>query len=590
MKKLTWHALFNEAKQHKKQIVIGQVIAFFAVVLSLPIPLLFPLLIDEVLLDKPASLVATMDALFAPNEIYMYIVIIFFITLFFRLMFFILNAIGSKVFTSVSKEIVYSIRTRLLYHLKDVSIAEYESLGGGGISSKLVTDINTVDTFLGVSIGRFFISVLSLIGIAVILLTIDFELALIILVINPIVVTVTMLLGKRIGKLKRAENENIETFQNALSETLDLFIQVRTHNQEERYIDKMVGNAKAIKDASTSFGWKSEAASHLSSFIFLSGFEVFRATAMFMVLMSDLSIGEMFAVIGYLWFMITPLQELLNIIFSYANASTALQRLDALLCLEKEPHYTHVHNPFKETTTNAIELKNICFSYGDKEILHDVNIKIPKGKTVALLGSSGSGKTTLAHILLGLYATKKGDISVDGTHVADIGLDVMRENIALVLQQPKMFNDSLRHNLTLGREITDEKLYKALHIAQLESVMEKLTDGLNTQIGKDGIRLSGGERQRAAIARMLVTEPNVIILDESTSALDVVTEANLFRSLQEHLEEKSMLIITHRLKTIENADYIYILNEGRVVEEGTPTELLALQDGKYSAYFNEVIY
>ncbi len=518
----------------------------------------------------------------------MYILIIFAMTLFFRLMFFVFNALGSKIFTTISKELVYNIRIKLLRHLEDVSIAEYESLGGGGISSKLVTDINTVDTFLGVSIGRFFISVLSLIGIAVILFAIDAQLAAIILILNPIVVTVTMILGKRIAKLKRAENENIEQFQNSLSETLDLFIEVRTNNQEERYINKMIANAKSIRNASTAFGWKSEAAGHLSSFIFLSGFELFRAVAMLMVLFSDLSIGQMFAVIGYLWFMITPLQELLNIIFSYTNATIALERLDALLSLEKEPHYEHRYNPFKKHATNTITLEHISFSYGEKAILHDVSLCIPKGKKVALLGASGSGKTTLAHIILGLYAIKEGDLFVDGISVKEIGLDVMRENIALVLQQPKMFNDTLRHNLTLGRKVSDATLYEALHIVQLDGVIKKLTHGLETQIGKDGIRLSGGERQRVAIARMLITEPNVIILDESTSALDVVTEANLFRSLQEYLEEKSMLIITHRLKTVENADYIYILHEGKVVESGTPKALLA-QQGHYSSYFDEII-
>ncbi len=588
MNQLTWRTLFNEAKQYKKRIFLGQLVALVAVLLSLPIPLLFPLLIDEVLLNKPATLVGIMDTLFAPHEAYMYILIIFAMTLFFRLMFFVFNALGSKIFTTISKELVYNIRIRLLRHLEDVSIAEYESLGGGGISSKLVTDINTVDTFLGVSIGRFFISVLSLIGIAVILFAIDPQLAAIILILNPIVVTVTMILGKRIAKLKRAENENIEHFQNSLSETLDLFIEVRTNNQEKRYINKMIANAKAIRNASTAFGWKSEAAAHLSSFIFLSGFELFRAAAMLMVLFSDLTIGQMFAVIGYLWFMVTPLQELLNIVFTCTNATAALERLNALLALEKEPHYEHRHNPFKAHPTNTITLKNISFSYGNKEILHEVSLRISKGKKVALLGASGSGKTTLAHIILGLYAIKRGEVLVDGISVKEIGLDVMRENIALVLQQPKMFNDTLRHNLTLGRPVSDEKLYEALKIVQLEGVMKKLPHGLETQIGKDGIRLSGGERQRAAIARMLITEPNVIILDESTSALDVVTEANLFRSLQKHLEAKSMLIITHRLKTVENADYIYILHEGRIVESGTPQELLA-QEGRYSSYFDEVI-
>ncbi|MEA3373397.1 MAG: ABC transporter ATP-binding protein [Campylobacterota bacterium] len=586
MQTITWRTLLQETKPFRKKIIIGQLIAVVAVIVSLPIPLMFPLLIDQVLLDQPAWLVRTLERLFHPDEPYIYILIVLFTTLFLRFGFSTLNILQSRLFTIVSKSMVFFIRKRILEHLKKVSVAEYEALGGGGVSAKLVTDIDTVDTFVGVSIGRFIVSSLSMIGIAGVLLYINWQLALIILIMNPLVVTVTVMLGRRIRKLKRTENQKIESFQNKLSETLDLFVQIRTHNQEERYIASMIENAEDIRKASSSFGWKSDGASQLSGFIFLTGFEFARAAAMILVLFSNLSIGEMFAVMGYLWFMVTPLQDLLQIIFSYQNATSALERLNALLLLKQEPEYPHLHNPFEVNSTNTIELENVSFAYSEKEVLHNVTIKIPKGKTVALLGHSGSGKTTLAHVILGLYPASSGEILIDGIPMTQIGLDRLREHIALVLQTPRMFNDTLRHNLTLGRDIPDATLYEALHVAQLGEVVEKLTDGLDTLIGKEGIRLSGGERQRLAIARMLVSEPNVIILDESTSALDIHTENDLFRSLRGYLEGKTMLIIAHRLSTIEHADLVYVMKEGRVIESGTPAELLGL-GGHYHAFVND---
>jgi len=582
----TWSSLYKETKPHRKRLVLGQFIALFAVLLSLPIPLLFPLLIDEVLLQQPGKVTAFINSFFVPNEPYVYILIILATTLLLRLSFFVINVIQTRLFTKISKNLIFLIRTRVLTHLKSVSVAEYEALGGGGVSAKLVTDIDTIDSFIGVSIGRFIVSVFTMIGVASVLFYINWQLAILILIINPTVITLTVLLGKRIKKLKKRENKQVETFQNNLSETLDLFVQIRTHNQEERYIGRTIDNAKAIEKASSAFGWKSEAATQLSGLVFLSGFEMLRATAMIMVLLSNLSIGEMFAVMGYLWFMITPLQEMLGIIFSFANASSSLERLNTLLALKQEPKYPHTYNPFENTPNNKISLENVSFSYKDKQVLHNISLEIPKGKTVALLGPSGSGKTTLAHIILGLYAINQGAIKIDDINIEDIGLDRLREHIALVLQTPRMFNDTLRHNLTFGQDICDAKLYEALAIAQLQTVVEKLTDGLETPIGKEGIRLSGGERQRLAIARMLVSEPNVIILDESTSALDIHTEIDLFKSLRTQLEDKTMLIIAHRLSTIEHADYIYVLKEGHIIESGTPSELLGA-GGHYSHFVSD---
>lgn len=586
MREMTWKTLLFDAAPFKKRIALGQFVAVLAVAISLPVPLLFPLLVDQVLLNKPAGLTHLIDMLFAPAEPWGYIVVVLFTTLFLRAMFVVANVYQSRLFTIISKHLVFLIRKRILEHLRHVSVAEYEALGGGGVSARLVTDIDTVDAFIGVSIGRFFVSALSLIGVAAVLLFINWQLALIILLLNPAVVALTTYLGRRVRKLKRKENQQIERFQNRLSETLDLFVQIRTYNQEKRYIGSMIEDAKGIKEASTQFGWKSEAAGQLSSLLFLSGFEFFRAASMLMVLFSSLSIGQMFAVLGYLWFMVTPLQDMLQIIFSYQNATAALERLNALLKLKREPEFAHEVNPFEGRYTNSVALEHIDFGYGDKQVLHDISMQIEAGKTVALLGHSGSGKTTLAQLILGLYAPQHGTIRFDDFPVEKIGLDVVREHVALVLQTPKMFNDTLRQNLTLGRDIPDEKLYEVLHVAQFDDVMAKLTEGLDTMIGKDGIRLSGGERQRLAIARMLLHEPNVIILDESTSALDVQTEGRLFTSLCDYLKGKTTLIIAHRLSTVEHADYVYFLDKGRIVESGEPKALLE-KEGFYQRFVRQ---
>jgi ATP-binding cassette, subfamily C, bacterial len=586
MQEMTWRTLLRDTQPFRKRIALGQAVAVLAVMISLPVPLLFPLLVDQVLLHKPAGLTHLIDVLFAPGQPWGYIVIVLFTTLFLRMCFVVANVFQSRLFTIISKHLVFLIRKRVLEHLRHVSVSEYEALGGGGVSARLVTDIDTVDAFIGVSIGRFFVSALSLIGVAMVLLFIDWQLALIILLLNPLVVALTTWLGKKVRKLKRTENQKIERFQNRLAETLDLFVQIRTYNQERRYIDSMIDDARGIRSASTQFGWKSEASGQLASLLFLSGFEFFRAASMLMVLFSSLSIGEMFAVLGYLWFMVTPLQDLLQIIFSYQNATAALERLNALLGLKLEPKYPHTHDPFSQRFTNAISLENVSFGYGEKRVLHEISIKIEAGKTVALLGHSGSGKTTLAQLILGLYVPQEGSICVDGISVQQIGLDVIRDNVALVLQTPKMFNDTLRQNLTLGRQVADQDLYDVLHVAQLDDVMAKLTHGLETMIGKDGIRLSGGERQRLAIARMLLHTPNVVILDESTSALDVQTESHLFTSLRDYLKGKTTLIIAHRLSTVEHADYVYFLDKGRIVEAGTPAELMGME-GFYSGFVNQ---
>lgn len=587
MQHYTFKKIFGEVKKYKKELLIANVIAIIAVVINTPVPLLMPVLVDEVLLKNPGFVVHSIDTIFGKQEAYFYIFSVLLIVIVLRALFFILNFFQTKLFTKISKNITFKIRKKVLEHLSLVSLNKFEFLGSGSVSSMLLVDVDTIDNFLGTVISRLIISILTIIGVGIILLLIHWQLALFILCLNPLVVILTTRIARKVSKLKKMQNKAYEVFASSLNETLELFMQIKAANKEKVFFGKVMDDANALREHAINFDYKSDAASRFSFLIFLSGFELFRACSILVVAYSDLSIGLMLAIFGYLWVMMSPVQEIINMQYAYHNANAALQRINSLFDLATEPKYEERKNPFQHSATNSLLLKNIEFSYEDgKKILDLKKLEAKKGQKVAIIGASGSGKTTLAQLLVGLYPLQNGDILYDGISIKEIGLNVVRQSVYLVLQNPQLFNDTIKNNLLLGSFVNDESIGYALKLAQLDEFISSLKDGLETQIGKHGIKLSGGQRQRLSIARMIIQNPNIIILDESTSALDVHTESKLFSELEQYFEGKTTIIIAHRLSTIRKADYIYVLDYGKIVEEGTSEELMK-QEGLFFSYINK---
>lgn len=580
MKEIDLKYIWKLLLENKKALIVGQLITILTILVSVPIPMMLPALVDEVLLNKPDFFVSNIDKFFGTQSALFYIAFVAFAVVFLRLFYYVLSVVTTKIFTKISKYVTFKIREKLIQHLKTVCMNKYETLGSGAVTSNLVTDVNTLDNFIISSASKFVTSVLTLLAVAFVIIAIHPILGIMIIVIQPIIIFLSKKIAKQVGVLKKEENQAIEDFQNNVSESFELFGQIKASNKEEYFFSKAIEKAKNIQNTSNTYSYKSVAYERFSFTLFLIAFEVLRAAGLVMVAYSDLSIGMMFAMFGYIWFIMTPVQDILSMQYSYSTAMATLKRLNKILQLTSEPNGEKLLSAKNKGVD--IKVENLNFSYTeDKQILKDINIQIKAGEKIALIGASGSGKTTLAQIIAGFYHKNFGEITYNGIRIEDLDKKSLREELFLILQMPILFNNTLRFNITMGnKNISDEEIYKALEITQLKDSVENMENKLDTIVGKQGIRLSGGQRQRLSIARMLIANPSIVIFDESTSALDVHTESRLFEALEEVLKDKTVITIAHRLSTVKSADKVYVLDNGAIVQSGTQEELES-KEGHY---------
>ena len=573
MNKIDLKYIYSLILENKKLLLFGQAITIIAIIISVPIPLMLPILVDEVLLNKPAFFVNSIDNIFGKGSAFYYIFIVTLAVVFLRFIYYILSVVITKIFTTISKYATFKIREKLISHLKSVSMNEYESLGSGAIGANLITDVNTLDNFIMSSASKLVTSLLTLIAVAIVIIAIHPILGLLIIVIQPLIMFLSRSIAKKTGGLKKEENQAIEEFQNSIGENLDLFGQIKASNKEEYFSTLAIQKAKNIQITSNNYNYKSVAYERFSFTLFLVAFEILRAAGLIMVAYSDLSIGMIFAMFGYIWFIMTPVQDILSMQYSYATAMASLKRVNKILNLKQEPNGKKRFED-KKIGVN-ISLRNLCFSYSEsRELLKDISLDIRAGEKIALIGASGSGKTTLAQIIAGFYNKNSGKLLYNGIKIEDLDKKSLRSELFLVLQMPILFNNTLRFNITMGDEsVSDKRIYKALEISQLSQTVLDMENKLDTIVGKNGVRLSGGQRQRLSIARMIIANPSVVIFDESTSALDVHTELKLFSDLEEILKDKTVITIAHRLSTVKNVDKIYVLDDGKIVQSGSHKEL-----------------
>ncbi len=573
---VTFLSLWKMVRSQKKEFWKVNLLSVGSTLLFLPIPILIPLLIDEVLLHHPGKLVAAVETLFHSREPAVVIAVTLGTVLSLRFAVFLMNNRKTLYATRIVQKTAYGLRHRLLHHLERLSLSEFETLQSGRIASKTVQDVESISGFVGRMTTVALSAALTLAGVAAVMFWISWPLAVVVFTLNPLFLALSRRFGKKVGELRRRQHEAYSLYHEMLNETLELFVQVRAGNREHTFFGLLRDRAGAIRRAATEYGYGSSVAQSSSNLLTQTVVDLFRALGIAAVAYTGLSIGMMLGFLFYLSTIVQPVQQLMSLAISYQSVKPSLERLNRLLSMKREPNYPHEEDPFAGRETTDVRLENIDFAYGSGEkVLHGVSIRAAAGEKIALVGPSGGGKTTIAQLMVGFYTPQKGEILYGGVPVEKIGLPVVRENVALMLQQSLFFNDTVRMNLTLGRTVDEKRLFEALRMAQIDGFVRSLENGLDTRIGKNGIRLSGGQRQRLAVARLILGDPKIVIFDEATSALDGETEYRLYDTLAPFLKNRTTVIVAHRETTIRQADRIYVVENGRVTAEGRYEALLA---------------
>jgi len=338
-------------------------------------------------------------------------------------------------------------------------MSEYDMLGSGSVSAKVITDVDTIDKFISSSVGEIIVEALTFIGVAGVIIYLNWQLAMVILILNPLAIAFFLRVFRNISKIKKRENKSIEIFQNSLTESLELYNQIRVQNREVYFLNDIDKKAKEIRDNAYMYGLKSEISLKFSQMLIMYSHDIFRSVGILMVLFGSLTIGKMLAIFAYAWVIMKPMDKLINFTNLYYNAKSSIERLNEILKLDSEPKYELKTDPFKDRKSASIRLKDVSFSYdGETEVLKNISLEIKEGEKVAIIGETGSGKSTLAQILIGLYPIEQGEIFYNEIEIREVGYMNVRENVGFVIQSPMMFNNSLRFNLTLGSDYEDSKI------------------------------------------------------------------------------------------------------------------------------------
>ncbi|HHD82061.1 MAG TPA: ABC transporter ATP-binding protein, partial [Campylobacterales bacterium] len=442
---ITFDYLLAQVKLYKKKVFLANLIAIFNIIISVPIPLFIPFLVDEVLLEKEGSFLPFINMFVEVNSPEYYILIVFVLILSIRAINIYLVILRRILTSEVVEDIRLNMRKKMLTHLRSVSMSEYDVLGSGAISSKMTTDIKAVMKFLSGSIGIIAVQVFTLIGIAAMLLYLHWQLALVILVLNPLVIKFFIASFKKVSELLKTKNKAISNFTNSLTESLELFNQIRVQNRELHFSDTVNKDATDIRNSSHEYEVTAGKTMSVSRMFIMYSNDLFKMLALYLVFLGEMSIGEMLAIFVYAGMIMAPIHMIIKFVQDYHDAKAGMQRLNEVLALKQEPKYAMNIDPFKGKETASIVLKEVTFAYDEnKVILKDFNLKIEAGEKVAIVGETGSGKSTLANILMGLYPITGGEIFYNDVEIKEIGYEKVREHIGFVLQAPLLFNSSLR--------------------------------------------------------------------------------------------------------------------------------------------------
>jgi len=481
----------------------------------------------------------------------------------------------------LAHEIIFDVRKALFQHLQRLPISFFQKNQTGVIISRLITDVNNAQNFINIAGTNLLMDLTIIVSITFAIFYMNWQLALIAYATLPVYGVLQKRVSERMRQKAREARRRMDAVEGNLHEAIAGIAEVKSFTHEQQEIHRFVTGSQ---------GFLAAVSENIRTYALLLGGTTWltRLTLVIViwagghfVLSHTLTVGGLMAFYAYLEMLYSPLNRLGELNIELANSRAAIDRLFEFF--DSEPEAENASAPSLVWRGGQIDYEEVFFGYSaDQPLFHGISLHIPPGGRVALVGPSGSGKSTLIKLLIRFFDPWRGKISIDGQDISRVNLPSLRSQIAVVQQDAMLFSGTVGDNLRLGQPgATLAEIVRAAELANARGFIENLPEGFETEIGERGVKLSGGQRQLLAVARAFLKNAPILILDESTSNLDTASEVLVYDALQRLMQERTTIIIAHRLSTVVQAELIVVLERGRIVQQGTHAELLQAPAGLY---------